>query len=197
MPPRQPRHDDPESVYTAFLAADIRPVIRAARPDALLAAHDAVARHLRRYLTGDCSRPGGAGGDSPCLQPAFRLYWHAEKAASASLLLAVSTTSYASGPASPADPPQLRRALLNLADSIDALLRDADKAAVALTADDLPDDVHAIGLAVISAARLHRHAARAQAVHLLYCLWQHLQPAPGFAATLPFPAPGYDAIPLN
>jgi hypothetical protein len=204
--PDQPQHagpgaEDPESVYATFLTTDIRPLIRAAGPAALTAAHDAVAGHLRRYVTGKLSRPYDGPVDPPCLQPAFGLYCQAEKAAAATLILALSTTRHASRPAAPA---RLRGTLLGLADAIDALCRDASTAAATtatITPADLPGDV--IGLGVAAAASLHFHAARDQAVHLLYHLWTCLDPGiglgtiPGLPRTAPFPPPGTGTIPLN
>ena len=194
MPSRhpEPQPEDPESVYATFLTTDIRPLIRSARPAALLAAHDAVARHLRRYVTGDLARPYDSTIDPPSLRPAFLLYCQAEKAAAATLLLALGTTCHASGPASPPGPARLRRTLLDLADAITTLYRDADTAAAsisAITGSGLPDDVHAIGLGVITAARLHFHAARTQAIHLLYHLWNHLDPGPNACPASPAPSP--------
>jgi hypothetical protein len=176
-----------EPVDAAFLAAAVRPAILAARPAVLLAAHDAVAGHLRRYLTGDLSHHDAGTADQSFLRPALRLRWQADQAVAATLVFALSTTHHASGPASPASPQLLRCALLDLAASIDTLLADADAATSAPTTGNLPDDVPAISLAVISAASLHRHAARGQALHLLYHLWQHLQPDPSPASLPPPP----------
>jgi len=173
----------------------------------LRAAHDAVAAYLRRYVTGRLARPwDGDGQDRLCLRPAFGLYWQAEKAAAATLMLTLSTTHHTSGPARPTSPERLRATLLGLADATDTLYRDADTAAsitTSISPDDLPGDEHAIGLGVTAAASLHFHAARSQAVHLLYHLWTCLDPGlgpddiPGLPGTFPFTPPGSDTAPLN
>jgi hypothetical protein len=211
MPPAE--HPEPgagqdsrESVYAAFLAADIRPLIRSAAPDALRAAHDAAAAHLHGYVAGKLSRPwDGDGQDQLCLRPAFGLFWQAEKAAAATLMLALAAARQPARPAARPSPERLRATLLDLADAIDALYRDASAgyaATAAITPADLPDDEHAIGLAVAAAASLHFHAARSQAIHLLCHLWTRLDPGigmdtiPGFPGTAPFTSPGYHT-PLN
>jgi hypothetical protein len=188
---------DPESVYDTYLTIDIRPAIRAARPDQMRRILGDIGRYLCHHvrqdhraipaLSPDRPQPGKVRQSGSGMRAGFQLYQHATQAVAGGFLHALGfdparaagEDSYLSTEVDPflgkATTGRMRRTLLTFADHVQFVLDDSDTIASASTQADLPDHLWQLATGVSAAIHLHRHAVRALAAHVLYYAWDGLE----------------------